>query len=112
MVGERILKAPKRVTLLLRAVSREILISDQNTPDFIKQMLKRDLCDNHFKYAHLESENTPHSSLQVNLSDVATSRIIDSTTENPDFPYHPKTACEFSLGSTRFEQADGNTLKL
>jgi 2-polyprenyl-3-methyl-5-hydroxy-6-metoxy-1,4-benzoquinol methylase len=110
LVATRILQAPKRVTLLLQAASRRELIDDPQTPPFVVQMLKRDLCDHEFRFKDLESSRRSRS---VVAGDPALPlfREIVATEEVVSFPYHPARSVP-TYGATRFETEVGNTLKL
>lgn len=107
VLSERILKAPRRVTFLLKAVTRHELIEDKETPAFLQQMLKRDTCDNEFRFSRLEAFDAAPAaaSLKHELEDT---REIVPADEEVTFPYHPPRDRP-RYGRTRFEQADGNT---
>ncbi len=109
VIAERILNAPKRVTLLLKSVSREELIEDSDTPSFIIQMLKRDTCDNVFRFKEYEKIERREANVRIN-SPVEESRVIFPKNENPEFPYHPAID-KPGLGTTRFETARGNLIE-
>lgn len=109
VVATRVLTSPKRVTLLLRAVNRGYLIEHNNTPPFIVQMLKRDTCDNSFRFRDLKEIGAAwRDSVSNGILEL---REIDPATEKVNFPFHPQIH-KPAYGSTRFETADGNTLKL
>jgi 2-polyprenyl-3-methyl-5-hydroxy-6-metoxy-1,4-benzoquinol methylase len=110
VLAARVLAAPRRITLLLRAASRADLIDDPATPPFIVQMLKRDTCDHEFRFRELEAQ--PAAPTAARLLDLpAAERTIVAAEEEVRFPYHPARSLP-TYGSTRFETASGNTLKL
>ena len=111
VVATRVLTAPKRVTLLLKASSRDQLIADDNTPSFVGQMLKRDTCDNEFRHKELEKTTRQSPTIIRQDSRLEAYREITAANEIVDFPYHADPS-KPQLGTTRFEQADGNTLLL
>jgi 2-polyprenyl-3-methyl-5-hydroxy-6-metoxy-1,4-benzoquinol methylase len=110
VLAERVLKSPRRITLLCEASSREQVIADPNTYPFITQMLKRDTCDDEFRFRDLEQGPEVRSSLRI-TKPIEPYRMIDSNTEIVDFPYHPPKDRP-TYGVTRFESDDGNTKKL
>ena len=109
VIAERKLKTPKRVTLLLQAVSRETLIEDPSVADMTRQMLKRDLSDFAFRFRDIEA--LPVTESIVPTPEIAPFRQIDVNREKVDFPYHPSADVE-PVGQTRFETPKGNRLKL
>ncbi len=110
LVAMRVLKAPTRVTLLLQAVSRAQLAADPETPPFIVQMLKRDLCDNEFRFRDLEAAPRRASSVACTPG-LTPWREITAAQERVEFPHHPDSSVP-SYGATRFETEQGNTLTL
>ncbi|MCH8488812.1 MAG: class I SAM-dependent methyltransferase [Oceanicaulis sp.] len=110
LIATRVLKAPKRVTLLLQAVDRQELIDAEDTYPMIVQMLKRDTCDDEFRYKNLEAAPKVYSSTSLKKS-IAPMREIDMNSEVVSWPYHPPKERPIA-GQTRFEAEDGNTLKL
>lgn len=111
VVAERVLKLPNRITLLLRAVSRETLIEDEATPAFVKQMLKRDTCDDAFRFRDLEALSAAPASVRFKDDPPAPFREIVAATEQVNFPYHPARDVPVA-GSTQFETDRGNLLVL
>lgn len=111
VIGERVLKAPRRITLILQAVGREVLIGDETTPAMIVQMLKRDTCDDVFRYKMLEAQPAAPAKISFKTSAPAFEREIDANKEAVTFPYHPAVGTPVA-GSTRFETERGNLLKL
>ncbi|MEM9726833.1 MAG: class I SAM-dependent methyltransferase [Pseudomonadota bacterium] len=106
----RTLKPLNRITLLLRASSREELIEDQSVAPFTKQMLKRDTCDDEFRFKDLEA--LPASTALVSERRIHTfERAIDPQYDQPGFPLHPPMDRP-SFGSTRFETKHGNLKEL
>jgi hypothetical protein len=108
VVATRVLSLPRRITLLLKAVARQDVCADEHVPPFVKQMIKRDTCDDSFR--HLELEKTPRASRNVegNLSKLLPHRVIDPRTEKVEFPYHLIND-DKAVGKTMWEQEDGNT---
>jgi hypothetical protein len=85
LVATRVLKSPARVTLLLQAVSRDELVANAETPPFIVQMLKRDLCDNEFRFKQLEA--APHRTTTASCKPgLEPWRVIDAPNEQVAFP--------------------------
>jgi len=107
VMGYRILNAPRRITYLLKAVSRSVLIDDHATPAFIIQMLKRDTCDDSFRFKDLEKVNRK-SPFLGNFDTIGSSREVDPKTHLVNFPFHPPKE-KPAYGTTRFEAEDGNT---
>jgi SAM-dependent methyltransferase len=89
VIATRILKSPSRITLLLKAVSRSTLIESSAVAPFLKQMLKRDLCDSSFQHAQIESTFVPALDIKGSIDDLEERRIIDPEMEIPIFPFHP-----------------------
>lgn len=110
LVATRVLRSPRRITLLLEAVSRSTLIDDPETPSFVVQMLKRDLCDHEFRFRDLESSQRPRSPVTCDHA-LPKFREIVAEDEIVDFPCHPARDVP-TYGTTRFETENGNTLKL
>jgi len=110
LVATRVLQAPKRITLLLKAVSRSTLTDDPETPPFVVQMLKRDLCDHEFRFRDLESSQRAQSLVACDPA-LPKFREIVAGEELVSFPYHPARGVP-TYGATRFETEKGNTLKL
>tara|TARA_B100000902_G_scaffold28553_1_gene34329 strand:- start:794 stop:1738 length:945 start_codon:yes stop_codon:yes gene_type:complete len=108
--GIRELSGPRRITLLLRAVSRARLLEDKSVADFTKQMLKRDTCDDEFRYRDLEADPECLSKVKK-VKTLPFEETINPKIYQSDFPLHPVNA-EHRLGSTRFETARGNRRKL
>ena len=108
LVATRMLSSPKRITLLLKAVSRDELCTDQNVIPFIKQMLKRDTCDNSFR--HLELEKIQRTARDVTgiVLGIPEYRVIDPQKEAVDFPHHLADD-GMGLGRTMWEEVTGNT---
>lgn len=104
--GTRELTGPKRITLLLKAVNREVLIEDENVAPYIKQMLKRDTCDDEFRFRDLEALPAAAAAVskKVQLEFDAT---VNPSLHKPSYPYHPPKERR-RLGSTRFETERGN----
>lgn len=105
LIATRALMGPRRITLLLKAVSRAELIKDPATPPFMVQMLKRDTCDNEFRFRQLEQN--PTSKARISVGKVEPYREIQAASERVTFPYHPPLDRP-AHGSTRFETATGN----
>lgn len=104
--GVRELSGPRRITLLLKAATREELIEDKSVAEYTKQMLKRDTCDDEFRYKDLEA--LPHVKASVGqITQLPFDEVIDPTAYRPEFPYHPNVGKE-SYGVTRFETPEGN----
>lgn len=106
LIATRVLTGPRRITLLLKAMGRKELAADAATPPFVVQMLKRDTCDNEFRFRQLEQ--TPVETAAVSVHWVPEYREIVAATEAVTFPYHPPIDRP-AYGSTRFETAKGNT---
>jgi 2-polyprenyl-3-methyl-5-hydroxy-6-metoxy-1,4-benzoquinol methylase len=100
----RILERPQRITYLLKAVDRDELIQDTQTPDFLIQVLKRDTCDNSFRLNDLN--NTVETNIKINK--IPYERYINCENENVSFPLHPPRD-KPHYGSSKFESVDGNT---
>jgi hypothetical protein len=111
VVATRILKAPSRITLLLKAASRSSLIESSAVAPFTKQMLKRDLCDSSFQHAQIESTYVQALDLQGSIYSLDKRRNIDPDIEEPDYPFHPIQSLA-SFGTTAWEEESGNTRKL
>jgi 2-polyprenyl-3-methyl-5-hydroxy-6-metoxy-1,4-benzoquinol methylase len=110
VVSRRILQPTRRITLLLRAASRESLVEDPETPEFVVQMLKRDTCDDSFRFRDIEA--IPKLAVNVgNFENIERHRVINPRDEVVTFPFHPPVGKK-TAGSTRFETAHGNTRKL
>lgn len=106
----RQLKSPNRLTLLLKAVSRDELIEDDSVAPYTKQMLKRDICDDEFRFKSLEAMPEVKSSATLKQRP-AYDTIIDPFEFEPEFPCHPPRDRK-RLGVTRYETKDGNLLDL
>mgnify|MGYP003624562322 FL=1 len=106
----RELSGPKRITLLLKAVSREELIDDERVAPYTKQMLKRDICDDEFRFTDLEALPIL-SSMVTQALPLEYDKVINPNTHSPVFPFHPPADRE-RLGTTRYETKDGNLLEL
>jgi len=111
VVATRILKSPSRITLLLRAVSRPTLIESSSVAPFLKQMLKRDLCDSSFQHAQIESTCVNALDIQGSIYKLDERRLIDPDKETPSFPFHPSNTL-VSFGKTAWEEKSGNTRTL
>lgn len=111
ILAYRILKAPKRITYLLQAVNRQSLIDSEETPEFIVQMLKRDTCDDGFRFKDIENSEVKTSGIEFTNINLDYYREVDPNKENVKFPYHPPLD-KPAYGVTRFEQKDGNTKTL
>lgn len=111
VVATRILKAPSRITLLLKTSSRSTLIKSSAVAPFTKQMLKRDLCDLSFQHAQIESSHVQALDIQGSIYELDERRLIDPDIEKPDFPFHPSQSMT-SFGTTAWEEESGNTRKL
>ena len=107
LIATRVLTGPRRVTLMLQAVERDQLIADENVAEFTKQMLKRDTCDDSFRFKNIEATKRPSPILIDPSTRIQAYREIDRNTEDVKFPHHPPTD-KVSYGSTRFETAKGN----
>lgn len=101
----RPLKAPARLCLLLRAASREELIDDDSVSPFLKQMLKRDLVDDEFRFKILEAK-APRKS-KVSVKSLPFEREVVAANESVTWPHQPKPG-SLGLGVTRFETETGN----
>lgn len=108
VVATRVLLSPKRLTLLLKAASREELCTDQNVMPFIKQMLKRDTCDDSFRHLELEKIQLAARDVTGTVSGIPEYRVIDPKNEVVDFPHHLADD-EKGLGRTMWEEVTGNT---
>ena len=108
VLATRILMAPRRATLLLKAVSREELIEDERVADFTKQMLKRDTRDESYRFKDIEKTVRNSPDLFSKIKKIEEYREIIPATEDVKFPHHPPLERP-SYGVTRFENADGNT---
>ena len=108
LIACRTLQAPKRITLLLKADTREEIIADAATPPFVVQMLKRDTCDDSFRFHRIEADTCPAADLGEAIYTMRPERTIVSAKEKVTFPYHPPRDRPVA-GSTRFENPDGNT---
>lgn len=111
VLSEPVLKAPRRITLLLQVVDRAALIEDDATPPFVKQMLKRDTCDDVFRFQDLERSPGSPAMIRFKEAPPVAEREIDAYTEVVTFPYHPARDVPV-VGSTRFETEHGNSLTL
>lgn len=109
VIAERVLSKPRRITLLLKTATRAEIIDDPETSEMVVQMLKRDLSDDVLRYSKLEA--MPVRNASIKLRSIAPSRMIDPSTEDVTFPYHPPKDRQIA-GTTRFERPDGNTAKL
>jgi 2-polyprenyl-3-methyl-5-hydroxy-6-metoxy-1,4-benzoquinol methylase len=101
----RPLKGPPRLCLLLRAASREELIEDPSVSPFLKQMLKRDLVDDEFRFKVLEAQKKVQS--YVALDPLPFEREINAGLEKVTWPHHPSKDVP-AFGRTRFETETGN----
>lgn len=99
VVATRILKAPSRITLLLKASSRHALIESPAVSPFTTQMLKHDLCDLSFQHAQIESSHVQALDIQGSIYELDERRLIDPDIEKPDFPFHPSQSMA-SFGRT------------
>lgn len=108
VLSTRILKDPRRITLALKSDSRENIAADPGTPPFVAQMLKRDTCDDSFRYADLEETDVPAKPLGEHRWSVTPERMIVATKEQVNFPHHPPSDRPIA-GTTRFENPEGNT---
>ena len=108
VVMTRVLSEPKRITILLQAASRDQLCASDNVAQFIKQMLKRDLCDNSFR--HVELENLERSARDVcgRIGALPAFREIDPRKEDVSFPFHLR-GHDKGFGRTQWEEETGNT---
>ena len=104
----RVLDAPRRITLLLQAVTREELTNSSSVAPFIKQMLKRDLCDDSFRHADIEKNPSQACAVDGRLAELPARRLIKADTEHVTFPYHSRTQTP-GLGQTAWEEVSGNT---
>ena len=107
VVAMRVLSSPKRLTVLLKAVGRDELYADQNVMPFIKQMLKRDTCDDSFRHIDLEKIQRTARDVTANLF-LPEFRVIDPQNWVVDFPYHLSDDGK-GLGRTLWEDVTGNT---
>ncbi len=108
LVATRVLKGPRRITLMLKADSRDAVMEADTTPPFVVQMLKRDTCDNSFRFSDIESDRVEVADLGSGIETLERDRMIVATEEVVTFPYHPPADRPLA-GTTRFETADGNT---
>ncbi len=108
VVATRVLSSPKRITLLLKTVSRDELCTDQNVKPFIKQMLKRDTCDDSFRHAKIEKIQRKARDVTGAVNELPGHRIIDPRSERPKFPHHLMSD-EKGVGRTAWEEVTGNT---
>jgi len=106
LIATRILSSPRRITQLFKAVSRDELIEDPNTSKFMVQMLKRDTCDNEFRFHQLEQN--PVASASVSIKEVEEFREIIGEEEVVNWPFHPPKD-KPTYGVTRWETKSGNT---
>jgi SAM-dependent methyltransferase len=104
----RVLASPTRITLLLRATTREALCDDAAVAPFIKQMLKRDTCDDSFRHTALESVKRNARDLRGRTAEIPSFRTINPTTEAVTFPYH-LVDDSVGMGTTMWEEVTGNT---
>ena len=108
VLATRILMAPRRVTLMLKAVSRDELIKDVTVASFVKQMLKRDTCDDSFRFKDIESDERTSPDVFSKSVEIPQYREILPKEESVSFPHHPPLS-KPSYGVTRFEDTHGNT---
>ncbi|WP_430401873.1 class I SAM-dependent methyltransferase [Hyphomonas sp.] len=102
----RELNGPRRITLLLKAVSRTHLLEDGKVAPFIKQMLKRDTCDDEFRFRDLEAKPTLFANV-AQAKPLVFNSVINPKDYSPDFPFHPPVD-KPRFGATRFETEKGN----
>lgn len=108
VIATRVLSSPKRITLLMRASTRDQLCVSESVAPFIKQMLKRDTCDDSFRHVELERVQRPARDVSGAVSGLPAFRVIDPRKEQVDFPFH--LACDDKgLGQTMWEEVTGNT---
>ena len=107
LIATRVLTGPRRVTLMLQAVDRDTLIEDDTVAEFTKQMLKRDTCDDSFRFKNIEATERPSPQLIPANAKIEPYREIDRMKENATFPHHPPID-KPTYGNTRFETAKGN----
>ena len=105
VLAERVLPKPfSRCTYLLRAVSRERLLSLEACPPYVKEMLKRDIVDLEFNHKMLErSRVLSNACLRV---PVPRDGVLSPAAE-VNFPYHPKQGT-LGHGVTAWETPTGN----
>jgi SAM-dependent methyltransferase len=108
VVATRVLSSPKRITLLMRASSRDRLCTSENVAPFIKQMLKRDTCDDSFRHLELEKIQRPARDVSGAVYGLPAFREIDPLKEIVNFPFHLSND-EKGLGRTMWEEVTGNT---
>lgn len=107
VLGIRTIKGPTpRVTLMLKASSREELRSSEDCPRFVKEMLKRDIADIDFNFRKLEASNSARSEI-IHDAVSPRNRFINCMEEDVIFPFHPRRGTP-SFGSTAWETASGN----
>ena len=105
VVAIRPLEAPARLCLLLRAATREELIEDETTTPMLKQILKRDLVDDEFRFAALEK--LPHEPANISLGPIEFERVVRYQSEDVTWPHHPPLD-KPAFGRTRWETETGN----
>ena len=109
LIATRLLRFPERITLLFQAVSRDVVVADASTPPFVTQMLKRDLCDESFRYRYLEAGDKRRAvDVGIDVAELGAERTITAQLEAVTFPFHPPAERPV-FGSTRFENVGGNT---
>lgn len=108
VIATRVLTSPRRITILLKAVDRGQLCASEEVPPFIKQMLKRDTCDNSFRHRDLEKDMRHARQVVGSVLDLPTFRQIEARSETVTFPYHLAND-DKGLGSTVWEEVTGNT---
>lgn len=101
----RPLKGPPRLGMLLRAATREELLADPMVTDFTKAMLRRDLCDDEFRFKNLEA--LPPAPARVSMAPIPFEREIIAADETVTWPHHPPRDRD-ALGIARWAVTKSN----
>lgn len=108
VIATRVLTSPRRITLLLKAVGRDQICASENVAPFIKQMLKRDTCDDSFRHRDLEKYKRSARQVADTALGLPEFRQIEAHKEVVTFPYHLAND-DKALGRTIWEEVTGNT---
>jgi len=101
VVAIRILKKPKRLTVLGQAVDPDNV---KNRKQILEQIHKLDFCDHSFQLKEMKRHN---GKSDVKIQSIAPSRKIDCKREQVHFPYHP-TREKIGVGRTAWLTEAGN----